>query len=127
MTRSPRSGRSFGNKLLNILVTSCLFAKLPREAAGRLWKDAEELLRGSVYEPGMPDVLSAAVERSTTAYDAEYVVLAKTKGVQCVTEDVPLQKAFPETAVSMAMFLGIQETQHAVREASKSCRTRRRG
>ena len=114
------------HEFLNILVSSCLFADLPREAAGRIWKDAEELLRGSVYEPSMQDVLFAAVERSTTAYDAEYVVLAQAKGVKCVTEDVPLQKAFSESAISMAVFLDMQVNPRAVREASGSYRTRRR-
>ena len=115
------------HEFLNILVSSCLFAKLPQEAAARIWKDVEEMLRGSVYEPSMKDVLSAAVENSTTAYDAEYVVLAKAKGVQCVTEDGPLQKAFPETAVSMAKFLGTEEAPRAVRESRTCYRVRRKG
>ena len=74
----------------------------------------------------MRDVLCAAGERSTTAYDAEYVVLALAKGVRCVTEDGPLQKAFPEVAVSMTKFLGIQETVRVAREATGPSRSRRK-
>jgi predicted nucleic acid-binding protein len=114
------------HEFLNILVTSCLFAKLPRDAAVRLWRDAEEMLRGSVHETSMSDVLSVAVERSITAYDAEYVLLAQAEGVKCVTEDVPLQKVFPAVAVSMAVFLGIQEPSHAVRETAGPYSTRRK-
>jgi predicted nucleic acid-binding protein len=114
------------HEFLNILVSSCLFAKLPRSTASRVWSDAEELLRGSIYEPGMKDVLSVAVERSTTAYDAEYVVLAQAKGVKCVTEDVPLLKAFPQTAVSMVAFLGLDETPRVVRESRDGYQTRRK-
>ncbi len=113
------------HEFLNILVSTCLFAKLAQQAAEGIWKNAEDLLRGNIYEPSMKDVLAEAVARSTTAYDAEYVTLAKAKGVQCVTEDVPLQKAFPGIAVSMATFLGIQGAPHALREASGSYRTRR--
>lgn len=115
------------HEFLNILVSSCLFAKLPRDAASQLWTDAETLLRGCIHEPSMQNVLSAAVDRSTTAYDAEYVALAQSKGVQCVTEDVPLQKAFPEVAVSMTAFLGIPKRPRAVRESSGAYRTKRSG
>ena len=115
------------HEFLNILVTSCLFAKLPQATAERIWRDAEDLLRGGIYAPSMQDALSAAVERSTTAYDAEYVVLAKARSVTCVTEDVPLQKAFPETAVSMTVFLGRDEAPRAVRETGCGYRVRRKG
>jgi len=114
------------HEFLNILVTSCLFAKLPHAIASRMWTDAETLLCGNVYETAMKDVLSAAVERSTTAYDAEYVMLAKAKGVKCVTEDVPLQKAWPETALSMAGFLGIEVAPRRVRESRSEYRVRRK-
>ena len=114
------------HEFLNILVTSCLFAKMPRETAERIWMDAEDLLRGSIYGPNWKEALAAAVERSTTAYEAEYVVLAQARGVQCVTEDVPLQKAFPETAVSMTVFLGIEKAPRAVRESRGGYRVRRK-
>lgn len=114
------------HEFLNILVTSCLFAKMLPETADRVWRDAEELLRGSVYGPDMKDVLSIAVDRSTTAYDAEYVVLAKARGVLCVTEDGPLRKAFPETAVSMAVFRAGAEVPHEVRESRSGYRVRRK-
>jgi predicted nucleic acid-binding protein len=114
------------HEFLNILVTSCLFAKLPQEQACRIWDEVEEMLGGNIYGPDMKEVLSAAVERSTTAYDAEYVVLAKAKGIQCVTEDTALQKAFPGTAVSMAAFLGTRGRQPGAREASGAYRSRRK-
>ena len=93
------------HEFMNILVSSCLFAKLPREVAGRLWQDAEGMLRGRIYAPDMNGVLATAVERSTTAYDAEYVVLAMAMGVQCVTEDGELQKKYPAIAVCMEDYL----------------------
>lgn len=113
------------HEFLNILVSSCLFAKMPLETAHRIWGDADDMLRGGIYEPSMKDVLAAAVERSTTAYDAEYVTLAMAHGVRCVTEDLDLQKAFPEVAASMAAFVGAGESPRAVREAPALYGTRR--
>ena len=112
------------HEFLNILVTSSLFAKMPEDVADRIWRDAEDLLRGSICGADMRGVLSAAVERSTTAYDAEYVVLAKARGIKCVTEDGPLRKAFPETAVSMAAFLSNGDAPHMVRETGGEYRVR---
>jgi len=66
------------------------------------------------------------VDANIVACDAEYVVLAKSKGIRCVTEDIRLQKLFSETAVSMSVFLGAQEKPHAVKEAPGSYRARRR-
>ena len=114
------------HEFLNILVTSCLFAKMPQETAERIWRDAEDLLRGSIYGPDMKGVLSAAIDRSTTAYDAEYVVLAKARGILCVTEDGPLRKAFPETTVSMAAFLSSGDVPPMVRESGGCYRVRRK-
>ncbi len=114
------------HECLNILVTSCLFAKLPKESALQIWKDAGDMLRGGIYEADMTEVLSAAVERSTTAYDTEYVVLAKAKGVMFVTEDQPLQKAFPEMALSMKAFLADEGRPVAAKESSGSYRVRRK-
>jgi predicted nucleic acid-binding protein len=115
------------HEFLNILVSACLFAKLPQETAKRVWRDAEDLLLDRIYRPDMNDVLFAAVEHSTTAYDAEYVMLAKAKGVPCVTEDGPLQKAFPETALSMTAFLGGPNLPGTVRERHAAYRARRKG
>jgi predicted nucleic acid-binding protein len=114
------------HEFLNILVTSCLFAKLPLQAAERVWRDAGDLLRGCVYEPDMTDVLSGAVERLTTAYDAEYVMLAKARRVPCVTEDALLRKAFPETGVSMVRFLGLEDAPGLVKESSPAYTARRK-
>lgn len=112
------------HEFLNILVTQCLFTKLPLETAQRIWTDAEDMLRGSEFASDAKQVLPKAVETSTTAYDAEYAVLAQTMGVLCVTEDGPLQKAFPGTAVSMSTFLGLDEPAGVVRDRGARYSTR---
>ena len=113
------------HEFLNIMVTNCLFAKLPLGMAERIWTDAEDLMRGSEYVAEMRRVLHLAVDKSVTAYDTEYVLLAQCLGIPCVTEDGPLQKAFPGTAVPMAAFLGVAGMPDAVREKRAAYVTRR--
>lgn len=84
------------------------------------------MLRGDIQAGEMSAVLSLAVERSVTAYDAAYVVLALERGVRCITEDAALRKAFPETAVSMSAFLSSGPSSGTVNETPGRYRVRRR-
>lgn len=104
------------HEYLNILATSCLFAKLPFVTAHRIWSDAEDLMEGNEYSPDMSSVLSLALEGSITAYDAEYIFLAKSLGIPCVTEDKLLRAKFHGTALTMAEFVKPGDTPLVVRE-----------
>ena len=114
------------HEFLNILVRNCLFAKLPLETARRIWTDTEDMMRGREYVSDMQQVLRVATEKSLTSYDTEYALLARSLGIRCVTEDGPLQTAFPGVAVSMAVFLGTEDAPRAVRETASRYRTRQR-
>jgi predicted nucleic acid-binding protein len=114
------------HEFINILVTNCLFAKLPQQTADRIWKDAVEMMRGNEYVSDMQQVLRLAAEKSVTSYDTEYALLAQSLGIPCVTEDGLLRKAFPATAVSMAAFLGAEDGPRAVRETASRYRAGRR-
>ena len=113
------------HEFVNILVSACLFAKLPTAEANRIWRDAEGMVQGGVHVGEMATILSLAVDRSVTAYDAAYVALAVERGVRCVTEDEALRKAFPGMAVSMSTFLeGGTTVGGVVRERRARYRTR---
>jgi len=62
-------------------------------------------MAGSEYAVVSGDALSLAASSACSAYDAEFVVLARELGVPLVTSDKQLLKSFPETAVSPARFL----------------------
>jgi predicted nucleic acid-binding protein len=51
------------------------------------------------------DVLELTFHHNITAYDGEFVVLAKQLGVPFVTYNKPLRKAFPDLAIAAEEFL----------------------
>lgn len=75
--------------------------------AVRIAKAAADLMAGSEYSVGMGsrDVLMiAAGTPGCSAYDAEFVALARELDVPLVTADARLQKTFPGTVVPLARF-----------------------
>jgi len=50
--------------------------------------------------------LELAARHNVSAYDAQFMALAVTLGVRCVTQDRALLRAFPRIAVSMRAFCG---------------------
>jgi len=113
-----------------------VFAKDPRWAAPLLWRSefrsvllkcvrqcrldsadalriagaAQALLGGNEFAMDVsdPEVLRIAAEaRGCSAYDAEFVALARELGLPLVTADERLLKAFPGTAVAPELFATI--------------------
>lgn len=114
------------HEFANILVSACLFSKLPLPEAHRIWQEAEDMMRGGEYTSDVSSVLPLAVQSGATAYDAEYILLARSLGVPCVTEDGPLRERFPTNAVSMATFLGLRGSPTVVREKQAAYCVRRK-
>jgi len=67
--------------------------------------DAEEYVRGREFSVPDRDVLELAERSGCTAYDCEFVALAKQLGTRLVTSDRQVLTAFPETAVSPEAFV----------------------
>lgn len=68
---------------------------------------AENLLREREYGVLSSDVLVLTYEKSLSAYDAEYVVLAINFGVPLITVDKKLLKEASEYAVSLSKYLNV--------------------
>ncbi len=66
---------------------------------------AEEILKDNEYEINSFQVLQLASESGCSAYDCEFISLAKNLGVTLVTEDKKVLKLFPETAQNMECFV----------------------
>lgn len=82
--------------------------KITREEAKRGMRRAEShVVPGEVEitSDGVLDVVSAF---GCTAYDAEYVVVAKELGIRLVTSDGELLRKFPEVAITAESFLGAE-------------------
>ena len=67
--------------------------------------EAESLMLGGEYHVVSADVLNLAASSGCTAYDAEFVALARGLSVPLVTMDRELLEKFPETAVTPERFL----------------------
>ncbi len=68
---------------------------------------AENLLSEREYGVLSSDVLALTYEKSLSAYDAEYVVLAINFGVPLITVDKKLLKEASEYAVSPSKYLNV--------------------
>ena len=66
---------------------------------------AEELFKDNEYEVNSFQVLKLANKSGCSAYDCEFVSLAKDLGLTLVTEDKKVLKNFQDTAQSMVNFL----------------------
>lgn len=66
---------------------------------------AEEVLGENEYETGHAQILALASSSGCSAYDCEFVSLAKDLNVSLITEDRKILSSFPETALSMEHFI----------------------
>ncbi|HSB17472.1 MAG TPA: type II toxin-antitoxin system VapC family toxin [Bryobacteraceae bacterium] len=92
------------HEFLNILATYVRQGGTDENTARRLWLKADDLLAPATVAVDLSLALGLAVRYRISAYDAQFIALASTLGVPCVTEDRALQKAFPGSAVSMREF-----------------------
>ena len=71
------------------------------DTAKELMTQAENLMLDHEFEVNSSDVLDLAKMSACSAYDCEFVALAKELSVKIVTSDKKLIAAFPAVAVSM--------------------------
>lgn len=67
--------------------------------------EAESLMADHEFEVISLPVLILADSSSCSAYDCEFVALAKQLGAKLVTEDKKILREFPDVAVSLDVFL----------------------
>jgi predicted nucleic acid-binding protein len=87
----------------NILAGYLRRETLSFEQAYCLQREAESLLSGGEYEVDSFEVLQLVRESDCSAYDCEFVALAKHLGVRLFTMDKKLLRAFPDCAVPLAL------------------------
>ena len=113
------------HEFLNILVMNTREKGLSLNQALFIWEEALAKFAGSEIYADAEETLKVALSNKITAYDAQFIVLARQKAVPCVTEDKELLSKCPDTAITMEKFLALDG--HRVREAKDQYRTRRRG
>lgn len=71
------------------------------EQAYELQREAESLLSGNEYEIDSLDVLTLVRDSACSAYDCEFVALAKRLGIHLITMDKKILQSFPTIAKSL--------------------------
>jgi predicted nucleic acid-binding protein len=85
----------------NILTGYLRRGMLSFEQACCLQAEAEALLDGFEFEVNSREVLQLAQDSDCSAYDCEFVALAKQLDTQLLTMDKKVLKAFPQHAVAL--------------------------
>lgn len=83
----------------NVLATCLRRSAMDFETAVSIQDEAERLMDGSEFSVPSTDVLRIAAGSGCSAYDCEFVALARYLEVPLVTADRALLRAFPDTAV----------------------------
>jgi len=89
----------------NALVKCLRSGVLQKEKLFGIMTAAETMMSGHEYEIASDDVLELSAETGCSAYDAEFVVMARGLRVPLVTTDKELLEKFPDTAVTPERFL----------------------
>jgi predicted nucleic acid-binding protein len=72
------------------------------EETRELQSEAESLMAGNEHEVDSQSVLELVRDSDCTAYDCEFIALARQLNVKLVTMDGKLLKAFPKLAIPLA-------------------------
>ena len=93
------------SELRNVLTLHVRAGRLTLGDAIDSMRDAESLLGALEYEVPSAPVLRLANQSGCTAYDCEFVHVARELRVPLVTSDRRVLRAFPDTALSMEEFV----------------------
>ena len=88
----------------NILSTYMRKEIIDLETACKTQAEAESLIGTNEFTVGSTAVLALAESSGCTAYDCEFVSLAKALEVKLITQDKKLRKAFPDIALTALQY-----------------------
>ena len=94
----PRLWRS---EIRHILATYVRTGQMTLVDSIALFQRAELLIGSHEYEPETHEVLRLSAQSRCSAYDCEYIALARYLGLVLVTADAKLRKAFPTETVAL--------------------------
>ncbi|HMP91149.1 MAG TPA: type II toxin-antitoxin system VapC family toxin [Kiritimatiellia bacterium] len=93
------------HEFINILAMNVRFKRLCVDDAVSIWDEALARLAGSEFYPDTGEVIRIAQANMISAYDAQFIALARQKGVVCVTEDKEMLKKCPDITLTMEAFI----------------------
>lgn len=89
----------------NALIGYVRRGSLTRNAAIELSEKAEAAMTGREFDARPEDVFDLVGNSNCTAYDCEFVAVARDHGVRLITADRQLLREFPSFAISLTDFL----------------------
>lgn len=92
------------SEMRNVLATQVRSGGLDQGDALRIQDEAERLLADGEFTVASHEVLELAAGSGCSAYDCEFVALARDLDARLVTVDRQLLRAFPEVAVGLEEF-----------------------
>jgi predicted nucleic acid-binding protein len=93
------------NEFRSVLALYLRQRSLSLDDALRLGRAAESLFRGAEYHVEWSQVLGLVASSRCSAYDCEFVALARALQVPLVTSDSQILQEFPDATVSLEEFL----------------------
>lgn len=99
---SPRLWRS---EFRNILIKYLRKDYITLAQAFQIMEKAERLMRGREYDVNSLPILEAASSSNCTAYDCEFIILARELGIKLITTDRRILREFPDDSISVAHYL----------------------
>lgn len=92
------------SELRNVLASLMHGERLGHPEAVQIAHAAEALIAGREFAMPSDEVLDLAYRSGCTAYDCEFVALARSAGIPLVTLDQEVLQSFPEIAVPPGQF-----------------------
>ena len=89
------------SELRNVMVGLVRREQLQPQDAAEICQDAEAVLGDRVVSVSSTPVLNTAIGGGLSAYDAEFLALARHLGVPLVTADQAILQAAPDVAVAL--------------------------
>lgn len=93
------------SEFLNVLAHYIRKTLLSLDEAQQIMREALLLMKGQEYEIPSFQVLDLAASNNCSAYDCEFVALAKDLETRLVTVDKKIVTEFPEISVSLDVFI----------------------
>ena len=89
----------------NVLAFYIRNQNLELDKAIKIMNEAAHLMNDNEYDVTSLDVLKLAELSGCSAYDCEFIALAKDLGIQLVTSDKQLLKAFSQYTISLENYI----------------------
>jgi predicted nucleic acid-binding protein len=93
------------SELRNVLALYMRKGRLTLAKAQQIMDAALRLMQGREYETASHPILALAASSACSAYDCEFVALAKDLSIPLVTVDGQILTQFPDVAISPAGFV----------------------